>query len=418
MKKTILGAVAALLCSAVFAEMDLAGGTLTFVNKLDIEPVLYTKNQSDSDLDGIHFSEINNTTEITFKTDFIDLNIEPAMYIINGFGRNYSTKSYTHAGKTYNYGLFYCARIDYAITIKPFEKVWFGISDEMYTKGSYLPVSDSNVSYGALGTDGFTVLYMPVEGLKITAGLRTRYNLIYNFGYDYYDCIDKDGKYTDKTRPVVNSGVEYTYDESLCLAFIVNDLFFNKNHYNGGTYSNPDYKPYYRTNLGFYASFDANKWLGQNLTVNIGYTFMADRKYDLPFSSYSADLLYASVEWKNERLNFAAQGQFRLTKSEYAKDKGYEILIPYSLAFKAGYTVNEKWLAECYLNINKYEEHYSYGEMYYSINPCATYTYNEHHKFRAGLNYNFYTDRWNNKEQKYEDGINNFYVNFRWTYTL
>ena len=78
MKKTILGAVAALLCSAVFAEMDLAGGTITFVNKLDIEPVLYTK-------------------------------------------------------------------------------------------GSYLPVSDSNVSYGALGTDGFTVLYMPVEGLKITA---------------------------------------------------------------------------------------------------------------------------------------------------------------------------------------------------------------------------------------------------------
>ena len=110
MKKTILGAVAALLCSAVFAEMDLAGGTLTFVNKLDIEPVLYTK-------------------------------------------------------------------------------------------GSYLPVSDSNVSYGA---------------------------------------------------------------------FIVNDLFFNKSHYKGGIYSNSDYKPYYKTNLGFYASFDANKWLGQNLTVNTG----------------------------------------------------------------------------------------------------------------------------------------------------
>ena len=110
MKKTILGAVAALLCSAVFAEMDLAGGTLTFVNKLDIEPVLYTK-------------------------------------------------------------------------------------------GSYLPVSDSNVSYGA---------------------------------------------------------------------FIVNDLFFNKSHYRGGKYANSDYKPYYKTNLGFYASFDANKWLGQNLTVNTG----------------------------------------------------------------------------------------------------------------------------------------------------
>ena len=372
MKKTILGAVAALLCSAVFAEMDLAGGTLTFVNKLDIEPVLYTKNQSDSDLDGIHFSEINNTTEITFKTDFIDLNIEPAMYIINGFGRNYSTKSYTHAGKTYNYGLFYCARIDYAITIKPFEKVWFGISDEMYTKGSYLPVSDSNVSYGALGTDGFTVLYMPVEGLKITAGLPGEVgSLIYNFGYDYHACLDKDGKCTDKTRPVVNSGVEYTYDESLCFAFIVNDLFFNKSHYKDGS----DYKPFYRTTLGFYASFDANKWLGQNLTVNTSYTFMADKKYYL--SDYAVDLLSASVEWKNE-----------------------------------------KWLAECYLNINKYEEHYSYGEMYYSINPCATYTYNENHKFRAGLNYNFYTDRWNNTEQKYEDGINNFYVNFGWTYTL
>lgn len=108
MKKTILGAVAALLCSAVFAEMDLAGGTLTFVNKLDIEPVLYTK-------------------------------------------------------------------------------------------GSYLPVSDSNVSYGA---------------------------------------------------------------------FIVNDLFFNKSHYKDGIYPDSDYKPYYRTTLGFYASFDANKWLGQNLTVN------------------------------------------------------------------------------------------------------------------------------------------------------
>ena len=264
MKKTILGAVAALLCSAVFAEMDLAGGTLTFVNKLDIEPVLYTK-------------------------------------------------------------------------------------------GSYLPVSDINVSYGALGTDGFTVLYMPVEGLKITAGLPSSvYNYIYNFGYDTFACKDKDGKYTDKTRPVVNSGVEYTYDESLCLAFIVNDLFFNKSHYNGGS----DYKPFYRTTLGFYASFDASKWLGQNLTVNTGYTF------------------------------------------------------------KAGYTVNEKWLAECYLNINKYKEHSSAGEMYYSINPCATYTYNEHHKFRAGLNYNFFTDRWNNTEQKYEDGINNFYVNFGWTYTL
>ena len=271
MKKTILGAVAALLCSAVFAEMDLAGGTLTFVNKLDIEPVLYTKNRTNSDLDGIHFSEINNTTEITFKTDLIDLNIEPAMYIINGFGRNSSTKSYAHAGKTYNYGQFYCARIDYAITIKPFEKVWFGISDEMYTKGSYLPVSDSNVSYGALGTDGFTVLYMPVEGLKITAGLPgSVVSYIYNFGCDTSYCIDKDGKWTDKTRPVVNSGVEYTYDESLCFAFIVNDLFFNKSHYRGGKYANSDYKPYYKTNLGFYASFDANKWLGQNLTVNTG----------------------------------------------------------------------------------------------------------------------------------------------------
>ena len=335
MKKTILGAVVALLCSAVFAEMDLAGGTLTFVNKLDIEPVLYTK-------------------------------------------------------------------------------------------GSYLPVSDSNVSYGALGTDGFTVLYMPVEGLKITAGLPKWDSYIYNFGYDTFRCIDKDGKYTDKTRPVVNSGVEYTYDESLCLAFIVNDLFFNKSHYNGGSNENPDFKPYYRTTLGFYASFDANKWLGQNLTVNTGYTFMADKKMDLSdesllpdyavgFLDCAVDLLSASVEWKNEKFNFAAQGQFRLTKSEYAKDMGYEILIPYSLAFKAGYTVNEKWLAECYLNINKNEEHFSAGEMYYSINPCATYTYNEHHKFRAGLNYNFFTDRWNNTEQKYEDGINNFYVNFGWT---
>ena len=177
MKKTILGAVAALLCSAVFAEMDLAGGTLTFVNKLDIEPVLYTK-------------------------------------------------------------------------------------------GSYLPVSDSNVSYGALGTSGFTVLYMPVEGLKITAGLPSSGSKIYNFGYDTSDCFDKDGKRTDKTRPVVNSGVEYTYDESLCFAFIVNDLFFNKSHYNGSSNGNPNYKPFYRPTLGFYASFDANKWLGQNLTVN------------------------------------------------------------------------------------------------------------------------------------------------------
>ena len=412
MKKTILGAVAALLCSAVFAEMDLAGGTLTFVNKLDIEPVLYTKNRTDSDLDGIHFSEINNTTEITFKTDLIDLYIEPEMYIRNYFGINSNTTSYAHAGKTYNYGSFYCVLRDYAITIKPFEKVWFGIFDEMYTKGSYLPVSDINVSYGALGTDGFTVLYMPVEGLKITAGLPISVSYIYNFGRDTSYCIDKDGKYTDKTRPVVNSGVEYTYDESLCFAFIVNDLFFNKSHYQDGS----DHKPFYRTTLGFYASFDANKWLGQNLTVNTGYTFMADRKYVL--SDYAVDLLSASVEWKNERFNFAAQGQFRLTKSEYAKDMGYEISNPYSLAFKAGYTVNEKWLAECYLNINKNEEHFSAGEMYYSINPCATYTYNEHHKFRAGLNYNFFTDRWNNTEQKYEDGINNFYVNFGWTYTL
>lgn len=428
MKKTILGAVAALLCSAVFAEMDLAGGTLTFVNKLDIEPVLYTKNRYDSDLDGIHFSEINNTTEITFKTDLVDLYIEPEMYIANGFGINLNnTKYYAHPGKTYNYGRFNCWFNDYAITIKPFEKVWFGISDEMYTKGSYLPVSDINVSYGALGTDGFTVLYMPVEGLKITAGLPINNinNYIYNFGYDTSACKDKDGKWTDKTRPVVNSGVEYTYDESLCLAFIVNDLFFNKSHYKDGS----DHKPFYRTTLGFYASFDANKWLGQNLTVNTGYTFKADRKYDLSdysllpdyavgFLDCAVDLLSASVEWKNEKFNFAAQGQFRLTKSEYAKDMGYEILIPYSLAFKAGYTVNEKWLAECYLNINKNEEHFSAGEMYYSINPCATYTYNEHHKFRAGLNYNFFTDRWNNTEQKYEDGINNFYVNFGWTYTL
>ena len=413
MKKTILGAVAALLCSAVFAEMDLAGGTLTFVNKLNIEPVLYTKNQSDSDLDGIHFSGIYNTSEITFKTDLVDLYIEPEMYITNGFGRNSSTKSYAHPGKTFNCGMFRYSLIDYAITIKPFEKVWFGISDEMYTKGSYLPVSDSNVSYGALGTDGFTVLYMPVEGLKITAGLPGEVgSLIYNFGYDYHACLDKDGKRTDKTRPVVNSGVEYTYDESLCFAFIVNDLFFNKSHYKDGS----DYKPFYRTTLGFYASFDANKWLGQNLTVNTGYTFMADRKYDL--SDHAVDLLSASVEWKNEKFNFAAQGQFRLTKSEFSKVYGDEISNPYSLAFKAGYTVNDKWLAECYLNINKYEEHSSNGEMFYRISPCATYTYNEHHKFRAGLNYNFYTDRWNNTEQKYEDGINNFYVNFGWTYTL
>ncbi len=407
MKKIIFGTAVALLCSAVvFAEMDFAGGKLTFENTMTLKPGVITTNQRDEELDGIHFGGIYNTTEITLNTEFLDLYIEPELKLYNSCGRNIDyTSYYTHAGEIYNYGYFSVILNDFNSTIKPFEKVWFGIADEMYTKGSYLPVSDSNVSYGALGTS-FTALFMPVKGLKITAGLPGG-NYIYNFGYD--GRRNDDGKYSDDTRPVVKLGVEYTFDESLCFAFIMNDLFFNQFVSKTGI----EYKPYY----GFYASFNAKKWLDQNLTINAGYAYYADGKYGL--DNYNVGLLLsASVEWKNDSLTLAAQGMFRLSQSEYAKDYNYEIESPFNLDFKAGYNFNENWLAECYFYMDKYEEHYSAGEMWFSISPKVTYTCNEHHKFRAGMNYNFYVDRWNSAKDKYEDGVKNFSVNLNWIYTL
>lgn len=409
MKKTILGAVVALLCSAaVFAEMDLAGGKLTFENTMTLTPGIITTNRTDEDFDGLHFGGIYNTTEITLNTKFLDLYIEPSLSFTNIYGRNSNYSLYVHANEIYNYGDFYLDLNDYDITIKPFEKVWFGIADEMYTKGSYLPVRDSNVGYGALGTT-FTALFMPVEGLKITAGLPGQ-NYIYNFGYD--NRTNEDGKYSDDTRPFVNLGVEYTFDESLCFAFIMRDLFFNKYYY----YEDFRYKPYYDTILSFYASFNAKKWLDQDLTINAGYAISVGGKSSI--SWYSADLLSASVEWKNDSLVLAAEGMFRLTQSKLAKLNNREISNPFNLAFKAGYNFNENWLAECYFYMNKYEEHDEDGEMYYSISPRATFTCNEHHKFRAGMNYNFYADRWNSVKDKYEDGVKNFSVNLDWIYTL
>lgn len=414
MKKTILGAVVALLCSAVvFAEMDLAGGKLKFENTLTLIPGVITTNHYIEDLNGLHFDSINNTTEITLNTKFLDLYIEPKLRLYDTHYRNSNNSSYVHANGRYNYGCFSFNLNKWCITIKPFEKLWFGIWDDMYTKGSYHPVYDRYEEYGALGTT-FTALFMPVEGLKITAGLpysnNGESNYIYNFGYDVRH--NEDGKYSDDTKPVVNIGVEYTFDESLCVAFIVRDLFFNKYYY----YAVSEYKPYYSTILGFYASFNAKKWLDQNLTINAGYAFYADRKYIL--TGASTDLLSASVEWKNDSLILAAEGMFRLSQSKYTEVYNYEIEMPFNLAFKAGYNFNENWLAECYLSMNKYVEHYANGEMWFGISPEVTFTCNEHHKLRAGMNYNFYTDSWNSTKNKYEPGVSNFSVNLNWIYTL
>ena len=84
MKKIIFGTAVALLCSAaVFAEVDLAGGKLTFENTMTLTPGVITTNQRDEDFDGLYFGGIYNTTEITLNTKFLDLYIEPRLSLSN-----------------------------------------------------------------------------------------------------------------------------------------------------------------------------------------------------------------------------------------------------------------------------------------------------------------------------------------------
>lgn len=399
--------------------MDLAGGTLEFENELTLTPVQNFKNVSSTsetyDYDGLRFGRIDNTTEIRLTTPFIDVYLKPSMYICNYFGYNNTFTSYLHKGEKYNDGRFFLSLNECDITVKPFEKVWFGFQNEFYTPGSYLPVTEKNVSYGALGTD-FSLLFMPTEGLRITAGLPSG-NYIYNFGYDTR--LNKDGKYTDETKPTINTGIEYTYDESLCFAFTIRDLLFNKFYYQD--YNESYDNPYYTTIFGFYGSFDANKWLGQDLTIHAGYACMANNSYPFSPLEYNSDCLSTSIEWKNDWLTLAAEGIFRLTLSEYTKRTSspeQQIRNPYNLAFKAGYNVNRNWLTECTFLVDKYAEHYSSGENCYSVIPEMTYTFDDHNQFSAGFNYAFWTQRWNTSKAQYEDGQKTFSLNLGWTYKL
>lgn len=93
---------------------------------------------------------------------------------------------------------------DYFIEFQPWDIVSLGLSRELYTLGSYLPVLDDNISGGNYGTNGFAFFLKPVEGLTFGAG----------FDYaSYWDVDDEDDAFDDNYSDIALAlGVDYTQD--------------------------------------------------------------------------------------------------------------------------------------------------------------------------------------------------------------
>lgn len=251
MKKLSLVAVLASFAIAAFAQPAAPKGP-DFKNKTYSGIVTL-----DTTNDTSKFAGVYNNTKVELLSGKVDCGID-ATFGLESFlplGADSRTLKFTEMEVN-----------DWYIEFRPFDKITFGISDVIYTHGSYLPVLDKNISTGNIGST-IVVVWRPVAGSRISFG----------YGIPSFFAKNEAG---EEAHPVFNFGADYTYGKVFSVGFSVRDVINNMS-------------------LGIYSEILAV----EHLYVTMGYSYNdAETYYGITGENLLS--LGAKYNYKNVGFNF------------------------------------------------------------------------------------------------------------------
>jgi len=150
--KTVAALAALAVASSAFAETSLKA-----FNKLSSDVVVLENNGDETTNT---FPGIKNKIKAEVKSDHVDAMVDGVILF----------QDFTNQD---DYGLAWKADInDWYVEARILDdKLTFGYHDTIDPEGSYLPIWDDNITAGNIGSEGFTLVYRPIEGLRIAASL-------------------------------------------------------------------------------------------------------------------------------------------------------------------------------------------------------------------------------------------------------
>lgn len=326
--KTVAALVALAVASSAFAETSFKA-----FNKLSSDVVLLEKNGDETTNS---FPGIKNKIKAEVKSDHVDAMVDGVILFQDVTSEN----DYALSWKDPINDWYVEARIlDDMLT--------FGFHDEINPEGTYLPIWDDNVAAGNIGSEGFTLVYRPIEGLRLAASLpftdteanwlkvdgaqddvlgasekktNIRLGAIYDmgiaeFGVAAHDILDSDelsfGFYVYSAGFF---GVKEGLGFRAGFAHGENEVGFEK-----ALFSN---KKTNVTGKNFWnVAFEMPKLLPVGLTLEAaGNTDDADSDYDI----YAAAKVDVGI---NEKLSLAVTGKTGLDLSDNGKDTAIEAIV-------------------------------------------------------------------------------------------
>ncbi|MCR5217290.1 hypothetical protein [Treponema sp.] len=328
LKKTILVAALLAFSAAAFAQ------EVSFENTLssDIVEITVADDETDSS-----FAGLENNTVVGYTSDKLDFGLDISFFlttaeVVTGLNK---TSAYMAIGQ--GYGLAGYAINDYFVEFRPIELLGIGFHQGYSIAGSYLPVEDSNLDAGNIGSD-FGLFIRPIEGLTIGAGL---------------DFTSLFGGYDDWDSPYLNFGAEYEIADTVSFGAAFRDILNDSR------------------SIGAYVSFFAL----EGLTINGGFTYNGE------FADVAGNLVSAGVIFEKDAISLAGDLVLALGGDEddgfdfYAGAAfGYQISDPFSVSIAASFKSD----------FDADEDGWELG-----INPGVAYAINDHHEVGAGLSLTF-----------------------------
>lgn len=339
------GAVLAFaVMGSVFAE-----GDFTFENELSTNTYRFGNGYDDNN----RFPFISERMQVEYESEKFDVNADFSLEI-TGYNEDTLDGKKTIISLDGPYGN------DSFVKFRPIDALQLSIAyywGAEKAAGSYLPVSESYSSYNPFGryTGNFGLLFKPMEGLSIGAGIDTGYLF-----QDYYNNRNK--------NLTLNFGAEYEADNIGSFAVTFNDV---ANHFA----------------FGAFAKISAV----QAMDIYAGLAYQKDRNEN--FYSINGKLFFnAGLELKNtEKFSLAAELVTNFfTEADYTDDL--------YAGLRVGYDVNENfnigaktrmWVD--FVDSNTTEDYDPRNKPYFSIVPELTYKLGNN-TFKAGFSMAFRGD--------------------------
>lgn len=315
MKKIFAIVCAAFVASTAFA---IDGVKVSYKNKLSSDIV----NITTGDDGETSFAGIKDKSSVDFKSEKVDAGITVIVSAEKSGDKFVQSTSVD----------------DWFIEFRPINILTLGISDLIYTNGSYLPIKDDNIANGNLGSD-YVMVLRPISGLRIAAG------------------IDNPVILAENSKLDLNFGVDYTADIfSLGATFrnVANDFGF-----------------------GAYASFAGLK----SFEFTTGYTYNAEDT----FCDVGGNIFNLGISFGKDALSVAAD----LVTNFGADEEALASLDLYT-GLSVGYDITDSFGASATVTYKtEFDENIVSNVI--SVEPDVTFAINKNNEIGAGVNFTFET---------------------------